>query len=139
MGQIYKWQARHTSSISYRQYSTIMSNHRLRGKKAEDVACRFLEKNGLNLIERNYQCRFGEIDIIMQDSDTIVFIEVRYRQSMTYGGAEASVDRNKQQKLVFTANHYIQKHSLSQAMRFDVVAIYPGESPHWITDAFMEN
>ena len=49
------------------------------------------------------------------------------------------VDRNKQQKLVFTANHYIQKHSLSQAMRFDVVAIYPGESPHWITDAFMEN
>ena len=116
-----------------------MSNHRLRGKKAEDVACRFLEKNGLHLIERNYQCRFGEIDIIMQDSDTIVFVEVKYRKSMSYGGAEASVDRNKQQKLVFTANHYIQKHSLYQAMRFDVVAIYPDEPPHWITDAFMEN
>ena len=115
-----------------------MTSHRLKGKKAEDVACSFLQKNGLKLIERNYHCRYGEIDIIMKDDDTIVFIEVRYRKTINYGGAEASVDKNKQQKLVFTANHYIQKYSVSQPMRFDVVAIYPNESPYWITDAFME-
>ena len=116
-----------------------MTNHRLNGKKAEDVACSFLQKNGLSLIQRNYQCRYGEIDIIMQDGDTIVFIEVRYRGTKNFGGAEASVDKNKQQKLVFTANHYIQRYRLCQSMRFDVVALYPDEPPNWITNAFMEN
>ena len=116
-----------------------MTNYRLQGKKAEDVACNFLLQNGLSLIEKNYQCRYGEIDIIMQDCDTLVFIEVRYRSTMNYGGAEASVDNNKRQKLVFTANHYIQRNHISQPMRFDVVAIYPNQPPNWITNAFMEN
>ncbi len=116
-----------------------MASHNLKGKKAEDVACSFLQKNGLSLIQRNYQCRYGEIDLIMLDADTLVFIEVRYRKSNHFGSAAASVDKNKQRKLVFTANHFLQTHPSSQPMRFDVVALTPEEPPNWITNAFMEN
>ena len=115
-----------------------MSKQHLTGKKAEDVACNFLQKEGLTLIERNYHCRYGEIDLIMQDSDVLVFIEVRYRQSALYGSAAESVDHNKQRKLVFTANHYLQRYPTTQATRFDVVTLSPNESPQWITNAFME-
>lgn len=116
-----------------------MSNQRLTGKKAEDVACSFLQHNGLSLIQRNYHCRYGEIDLIMQDSDTLVFVEVRYRSSARFGSASESVDRKKQRKLVFTANHYLQNNPSSQPTRFDVVALTPEQSPQWITNAFMDN
>ncbi|MDW3096297.1 MAG: YraN family protein [Gammaproteobacteria bacterium] len=115
-----------------------MPGQRLTGKKAEDVACGFLKRNGLILIERNYHCRFGEIDLIMQDTDTLVFVEVRYRSSEKYGSAAESVDGNKQRKLVFTANHYLQKYPSNQPTRFDVVALSPHQQPEWITNAFMD-
>ena len=116
-----------------------MVSRRLTGKKAEDVACSFLQRNGLSLVQRNYHCRYGEIDLIMQDSDTLVFIEVRYRSSIKFGSAAESVDNNKQRKLAFTANHYLQKHPTNQPTRFDVVALAPQQQPEWITNAFMEN
>ncbi len=116
-----------------------MPNHRLTGKKAEDVACSFLQRNGLLLIERNYHCRYGEIDLIMQDTDTLVFVEVRYRSSVKFGSAAESVNNNKQRKLVFTANHYLQKHSTNQPTRFDVVALSPHQQPEWISNAFMDS
>ena len=116
-----------------------MSNQRLTGKKAEDVACSFLQHNGLTLVQRNYHCRYGEIDLIMQDTDTLVFVEVRYRSSTAFGTAAESVDKNKQRKLVFTANHYLQKYPTSQATRFDVVALSSQQTPEWVTNAFMEN
>ena len=116
-----------------------MSKQRLIGKKAEDIACSFLQRNGLDLIERNYHCRFGEIDLIMQDSDTLVFVEVRYRNSAKFGNATESVDAEKRRKLVFTANHYLQNSSFSQATRFDVIALAPDQPPKWICNAFMEN
>ena len=116
-----------------------MTNHRLKGKKAEDAACSFLLKNGLTLITRNYHCRYGEIDLIMQDTDTLVFVEVRYRSSKSFASALESVDKNKQRKLVFAANHYLQNTSCSQPTRFDVIAFSPNESPNWITNAFMDS
>ena len=115
-----------------------MPNHRLQGRKAEDVACGFLQRNGLSLIERNYRCRYGEIDLIMQDDDTLVFVEVRYRNSNKFGDAAESVDGNKRRKLVFTANHYLQNTTFKQATRFDVIALAPDQSPQWICNAFME-
>ena len=115
-----------------------MYNNRLTGKKAEDVACSFLQKQGLILIERNYQCRFGEIDLIMEDNETTVFVEVRYRKSTKFGSAVDTVDKNKQRKLVFTANHFLQKHPITTASRFDVVALSPDTTPEWICNAFME-
>lgn len=115
-----------------------MSISRLKGKKAEDVACSFLLKNGLSIVKRNYHCRFGEIDLIMQDSDNLVFVEVRYRKSGIFGDAAESVDHNKRRKLVFTANHYLQAHPCSLASRFDVVALSGEQEIEWITNAFME-
>ena len=117
-----------------------MPNQRLIGKKAEDVACNFLLQHGLQLVERNYSCRFGEIDLIMRDCDnTLVFVEVRYRNSYMFGGPIESINRNKRQKLIFTANHYIQKFLVQQPSRFDVVALIPQQPPVWISNAFSEN
>ena len=115
-----------------------MSKQRLTGKRAEDLACRFLQGEGLLLIGRNYHCRFGEIDLIMQDHDDLVFIEVRYRRSARYGSGAESVDHNKQRKIIFTANHYLQAHPSHQACRFDVVTLAPDQAPQWIINAFTE-
>jgi putative endonuclease len=114
-------------------------SHSILGKKAEDAACSFLIKNGLELVTRNYQCRFGEIDLIMKDQETLVFIEVRYRKSANYGSALESVDTGKQRKLVFAANHYLSQASGLPASRFDVIALTENQPPEWIIDAFMED
>jgi len=115
-----------------------MSISRLKGKKAEDVACNFLIQNGLSLVTRNFSCRYGEIDLIMQDSDTLVFVEVRYRQSNKFGMAAETIDNNKQRKLVFTANYYLQKNPSPLATRFDVIAMSEKHPIEWISNAFME-
>lgn len=116
-----------------------MTSQRLTGKKAEDVACSFLLRNGLSLVQRNYHCRYGEIDLIMQDSESLVFVEVRFRSSIMFGSAAESVDSNKQRKLVFTASHYLQKHPTNQPTRFDVVALSPQQEPEWVINAFMDS
>lgn len=116
-----------------------MNKQHLSGKKAEDVACNFLLHHGLTLITRNFHCRYGEIDLIMQDADTLVFVEVRYRRTSHFGNAVESIDANKQRKLVFTANHYLSRSKKSCPARFDVVALSPGETPQWISNAFMAN
>lgn len=114
-------------------------NHSILGKKAEDAACSFLIKNGLELITRNYKCRYGEIDLIMQDQDTLVFVEVRYRKSADYGSALESIDTGKQRRLVFTANHYLSRLPALPTSRFDIIALTENQSPEWIIDAFMED
>lgn len=115
-----------------------MPTNRFKGKKAEDAAHSYLLDQGLTLITKNYRCRFGEIDLIMQDNNYLVFIEVRYRQSDKFGSAIESVDQNKQRKLVFTANHYLQNNPTSLAIRFDVIAISSQQQFNWITNAFLE-
>ncbi len=74
----------------------------------------------------------------MSDSETLVFVEVRYRSSSKFGDGIESVDANKRRKLVFTANHYLQNNSLTPPSRFDIVALTPGQSPQWIFNAFMD-
>lgn len=107
------------------------------GQSAEEQACRYLQQRGLELVERNYRCRQGEIDLIMRDRQSTIFVEVRYRSSSRFGGAAASVDRRKQEKLIAAASHYLQHHPrlAQQPARFDVVAITP-EALQWIEDAF---
>lgn len=107
------------------------------GQAAEAEACRHLQQQGLELIERNYRCRQGEIDLIMRDGKSTVFVEVRYRSNPNFGGAAASVDPRKQGKLIATASHYLQQHHAlaQQPARFDVIAIAPG-TLEWIRDAF---
>lgn len=111
------------------------------GQAAENRACDHLQQHGLQIIERNYLCRQGEIDLIMRDGDYTVFIEVRYRRNSGFGSAAESVDQRKQRKIINTASHYLQQHSklAQQPARFDVVSISPlGKETHidWIQDAF---
>lgn len=112
-----------------------------RGRAAEDAALRFLESRGFALLCRNYRCRLGEIDLVMRDGASLVFVEVRARDSEDFGGAAASVGRAKQRRLVAAARHYLMTHpgEARRPARFDVVAIsgHDGEnSPRWIRAAF---
>lgn len=119
-----------------------VSVRRTLGRKAEQRALDFLLDQGLVLITRNFSCRFGEIDLVMQDGDCLVYTEVRYRKASGYGSAAASVDRRKQRKLALAASFYITRNRrfAMSPMRFDVVAIDAGDPPQptisWIRDAF---
>lgn len=108
------------------------------GLAAEQRVERWLATQGLQPLERNVRSRFGEIDLIMVDQGCWVFIEVRSRSRADFGGAAASVDWRKQQRIMRTAQHYLQRRFGSQAWpacRFDVVAIEQ-DRPHWLRDAF---
>ena len=110
-----------------------------RGRKAEDEALLRLLAARLQLVERNYRSRYGEIDLIMRDGRTLVFVEVRYRSRSRFGGAEESVDRRKQTRLVLTAASYLREHHLNCPTRFDVAALKPGSGGpelNWIKGAF---
>ncbi len=110
-----------------------------RGRQAEDAALAFLEQQGLRLLERNYRCRHGEIDLIMEHARAVVFVEVRYRQSAQFGSALESVDRHKQSRLIACALHYLSARKPSRPLRFDVVAIAPkreGFTFTWVSNAF---
>ena len=76
------------------------------GKDAERLALRHLEQQGLRLLAQNWSCNRGELDLVMLDGDTVVFVEVRYRQHTQWGGALASIDARKCQKLILAAQHF---------------------------------
>ncbi|MBQ1916835.1 MAG: YraN family protein [Lachnospiraceae bacterium] len=100
-------------------------NKRLVGKEKEDLAVEFLGRHGIEVIERNYSCRTGEVDIIAVEGDTLVFIEVKYRSSLKYGYPEENVDLRKQKKICSTAIFYISSHHYDGKIRFDVISIVP--------------
>lgn len=111
------------------------------GKEAEDLAYQYLHKQGLRLLERNFNSRYGEIDLVMRDKDTTVFVEVRYRKHADFVDPLTSVDHRKQSKLIRTAQHYLQrqKNFAVSPARFDVIAITgEGAQPaiQWIKNAF---
>jgi putative endonuclease len=115
-----------------------MALHLSQGQAAEDKALDYLRREGLALVNRNYRCKSGEIDLIMQQNDTLVFVEVRYRQSSHFGSAAESVTTSKQRKLLITANHYLQKNRVDRPCRFDVVGIGGKNLTEieWIQNAF---
>jgi putative endonuclease len=105
------------------------------GREAEDRACAFLHGRGLRVIERNFRCRGGEIDLIMRDGGTLVFVEVRLRSRPEWGGAAASIDRHKQRRLTLAAQHYLVRRPWPGPCRFDVVALDGADDINWIRDA----
>ncbi len=115
-----------------------------KGDKYELKALHYLQRKGLTLIAKNFHSRFGEVDLIMQDNDTIVFIEVRYRESTSHGSASESVTPRKQQKIIKTAKRFLSDRNLwDNNVRFDVVAISPiptrffcRHNVDWIPSAF---
>ena len=110
------------------------------GKKGEEVALRFLKKRGYRLIEKNYVCKMGEMDIIAKEKDTLVFIEVKTRTSTEFGPPQLAVHSSKQRQLSKVALNYLKEKQLEDVKaRFDVVAILlrpKGEEIELIKDAF---
>ena len=102
-----------------------MVTTREQGQYTESLACRYLENKGFNLIEKNFNCKVGEIDLVMLDNNTLVFVEVRYRKNNNFGSAAESITASKQSKLIKTASLYLQQHvKFNQyPARFDVVSI----------------
>lgn len=109
------------------------------GEQAEDAALDYLLRQGLTLLERNYRCGRGEVDLIMADGRALVFVEVRYRSNPRFGSALESVDARKQAKLIYAAQHYLTSRRLDRPARFDVVALAPEGGRvriQWVKDAF---
>ena len=114
---------------------------RLLGKAWELRAESFLSKRGLRTLERNFQCRTGEIDLVMKDGEQLVFVEVRYRKSASHGSGADTVSRAKQSRLIRTAKFFLAKNRRISDLpcRFDVISI--GEKNgltqfDWIRHAF---
>ncbi len=106
------------------------------GAQAEQVAAQFLQRHGLTLMQTNYRCRFGEIDLILRDGQTLVFAEVRQRSSGDFGGAAASIDSHKQQRLILTAQHYLASLSRLPPCRFDALLLDAAGDIEWVKNAF---
>ncbi|MFT6121955.1 MAG: putative endonuclease [Oleiphilaceae bacterium] len=97
-----------------------------KGLAYENIALKYLEKNNLTLVEKNFHSRFGEIDLIMKDEDTLTFVEVRYRKNVSHGSASESVNLSKQKKIIKTAKIFLtQNNGWHLNSRFDVIAISP--------------
>lgn len=119
---------------------------RARGQVVEQAAEYFLQQQGLQPLERNFNSRGGEIDLVMRDGDTLVFVEVRFRKSDRFGTPVESVTASKQRKLLRTAQLYLLARPLwrNRACRFDIVAARPGTGGpdnsglqfEWIKNAF---
>lgn len=136
MGNLYQW--------SYSACGTnrpIMANHLIAGKTAEEMALQYLQSHHLVLVERNWQCRYGEIDLIMLNKQTLVFVEVRYRKKTSLGTPAETITVHKRQKLIKTATLFLQQnnHFLTKPCQFDVISII-GElttpSITWLPNAF---
>ena len=121
---------------SVQKLSSNLKKHST-GLHAENKAKQYLIGQGLKFVTSNYASRYGEIDLIMRHRDTLIFVEVRFRNTDKYGGALASVTKAKQTKIVATAQQYMLDHQIgsNHAIRFDVVGIN-NEIIDWIQGAF---
>lgn len=110
-----------------------------RGEAAENLAAAFLLREGLTLVERNFHCRFGEIDVIARDGATLVFVEVRMRTSERFGGAAGSITAAKRAPLLRTARLYLAGVARVPACRFDALLVNGNDnSIEWLKNAIAE-
>jgi putative endonuclease len=106
----------------------------IEGQAGEDAALAYLLQRGLTLVTRNFRCKAGEIDLVMREHASLVFVEVRKRASADYGGAAASITPAKQRRLLRAAQVYLLRYKTPPACRFDVVAI-DGAQLSWLKNA----
>jgi len=111
----------------------LLSLRQAQGQQWEQTALLYLQRRGLRRVEQNFRCKGGEIDLIMQDRDTLVFVEVRQRADMAHGGAAASITPAKIRRLVRAAQVYLLRFAVTPPCRFDVIAI-DGEQLEWLQD-----
>ena len=118
-------------------------NARNKGTILESMAIDYLKNKGVLLIQRNFCCKLGEIDLICKDQNELIFIEVRYRKNNTYGNAEESINYKKRQKLIKAALYFLQntKKYDNSPCRFDVIAINGNiinPNIEWIQNAIIQ-
>jgi putative endonuclease len=112
------------------------------GQHFEQLALAHLRQRGLTLVAQNYWCRVGELDLVMRERNTLVFVEVRYRRRADFGSALASVVRSKQLRVIHAAQHFLLRYPRYAALpcRFDVVALSTdaahGTQLEWVSNAF---
>ena len=107
----------------------------LSGKDGEERACNYLKSKKYKILEKNYRCLYGEIDIIAKYNNTLVIIEVKYRKSAKFGKGYEAVNYTKQQKIIKTLQYYINEKNVKMPVRFDVISIDDNEITH-IENAF---
>lgn len=114
-----------------------MSFYRIRlGREGEDRAADYLKSRGLEILERSWRSRLGELDLVAQDRGTLVFVEVKTRKNADFGPPESAVTLQKQKKIAKSALSYIKEKALRpRSVRFDVVALEENEI-RWIPNAF---
>mgnify|MGYP001585690630 CR=1 FL=1 len=127
-------------AIGHKPFARESMQRKELGKKGEDLALRFLKKKGYRIIEQNYVCKMGEMDLIAKEKDTLVFIEVKTRTSMDFGPPQLAVTKFKQRQLSKVALYFLKEKKIEDVKaRFDVVAILltpGGEEIELIKDAF---
>ena len=100
------------------------SDKKLLGAFGEDAACRYLRRRGYKILDRNYACRLGEVDIVARKGRFVVFVEVKLRKNADFGAAAEYVTAAKQQRVILTAERWLQQHPVELQPRFDVVEVY---------------
>ena len=109
------------------------------GGKAEKLAAEFLQRQGYSIVQRNYLCRLGEIDLIARDRETLVFVEVRMRNGAAFGSALESITPHKKKRIIAAAKHFLMELGREPYCRFDVIAVDEGGPPEWHQGAFDTN
>ncbi|WP_342115541.1 YraN family protein [Pseudoduganella sp. OTU4001] len=107
------------------------------GQAGEERALAYLQQQGLKLVERNFLCKVGELDLIMRDGAYLVFVEVRERNNPRFGGAAASISPAKQRRIVRAAQFYLLRCKPLPPCRIDIVAI-DGERINWLRNAIID-
>ncbi len=121
----------------WKKLPQFLMHKRAIGNQYEKIALSYLKQNGLKLIQQNYWCRFGEIDLIMQSNNSIVFVEVRFRKNINYGHPLETINLKKQIKIKKTASYYLQQKQLNNSFcRFDAVSIDNQNGINWVKNAF---
>ena len=113
-----------------------MTNHKIIGNIGEEIAQNYLQRQGCKIIQRNYYSRFGEIDIIAEKDNILLFVEVKYRKNERFALATESITSQKKHNMRLTIETYLQKYPTNQPLRIDLITII-GQSPYQIT--WLEN
>lgn len=100
------------------------SDKKLLGAFGEDAACRYLQRRGYRILDRNYVCRLGEIDIVARRGRYVAFVEVKLRKNADFGAAAEFVTAAKQRRVILAAERWLQQHPVDLQPRFDVVEVY---------------
>lgn len=108
------------------------------GTEIEAIAKAFLEEQGLTILEQNFHCKFGEIDLIAKHNNKVIFVEVRYRKNSSYGSGANSVTTKKQQKIIATAKYYTTKISSRHDFRFDIISVSASNNTYKQNDLFQD-